>query len=115
VKLFHDLNRPLPRITLNARGKSVGGCHLREVPVELLGTGNARRNAAGAIDHIQVRRAVHVVEFGDRALIALAVADLGPEDALLRDEALYLARFVIEGDAENLEPPLLVFPIELLE
>ena len=115
TKLFHDLNRPLPRIPLGSRGKSIGRRHLRKLPVKLLRSEETGRNIAGAVDHIQVGRTVHVIELGDRARIGLAVAELGPENALLRGEALHFGRFVIEGDTDNLEPLLLVFPVELLE
>jgi len=90
-------------------------CQLREVSVKQLRAGEACRNVAVAIDHVQVGRAIHVIEFGDRARIGLAVADLRPGDAFLADEALNLGRFVVEGDADDREPALLVLPVEFFE
>ena len=83
--------------------------------VEPFRAGKAGGNLAGAVYDVKIRRAGHVVEPGYFARIGLAIADLRPGDSLLGDEALNLGRFLVEGDANDREPALLVLPIELFE
>src|SRR5262249_6303152 len=73
AKPLHDLNRPLPRVTLDPGWKIIRRCHLGELPVEQRGAKKTGRDVAGAIDDVQVWRTIHVIELRDFARVGLAV------------------------------------------